>query len=253
MKKVALITGASSGIGYETAITLGSNGYYIIALARREHRLIELKEKLKNLTLIHIIKCDVRDYNALKDEVQNIPEQFRPIDVLINNAGLALGLEPIQNVTYENWNIMIDTNIKGVLNITNLVLPLMKDSKIKHIINIGSIAAKEVYPNGNVYCATKSAIDALSKAMRIDLLNDGFKVSVVHPGMTETEFSIVRFNNDYEKAKKVYNGIIPLTGKDIALVIQAILSLPSHVCVNEILITPSAQATATVIKRETNT
>lgn len=252
MKRVAFITGASSGIGYETALMLGNNGYNIIALARRINRLNDLKEKLKGKTEVHVISGDVRNYNKIKEEIQKIPNSLLPVDVLINNAGLALGLEPIQSGNPEDWNIMIDTNVKGLLYVTHLVLPLMKTSNIKHIINIGSIAAKDIYPNGNVYCATKAAVDALSKAMRIDLLNEGFKVTALHPGMTETEFSIIRFKNDLEKAKKVYEGITPLTGKDIATVINMILSLPQHICINDILVMPLVQATATIINRKNN-
>lgn len=252
MKRVAFITGASSGIGYETALMLGNNGYNIIALARRINRLNDLKEKLKGKTEVYVISGDVRNYNKIKEEIQKIPNSLLPVDVLINNAGLALGLEPIQSGNPEDWNIMIDTNVKGLLYVTHLVLPLMKTSNIKHIINIGSIAAKDIYPNGNVYCATKAAVDALSKAMRIDLLNEGFKVTALHPGMTETEFSIIRFKNDLEKAKKVYEGITPLTGKDIATVINMILSLPQHICINDILVMPLVQATATIINRKNN-
>jgi len=244
MEKVAFITGASSGIGLETAKKLGINGFNIIALARRKDRLKELENLLSKYTNVYTICCDVRNFNQLKLEIEKIPENLQKIDVLINNAGLALDFKTIDEYDVEDWNIMIDTNIKGVLYITHLLLPYLKKGNLKQIINIGSIAAKETYLKGNVYCATKSAIDSLSKAMRIDLLKHEIKVTCVHPGLTETEFAYVRFKNNKEKAQKVYQNFTPLKPQDIAEIIFFIINLPKHVCINDILVMPTQQASA---------
>ncbi|TJZ62757.1 SDR family NAD(P)-dependent oxidoreductase [Sphingobacterium olei] len=250
--RTVLITGASSGIGAACAETLAAENYRLLLCARREDRLEALKLNIlrKYPTCeIHIIVLDVRHYDDTASAIENLPETWKNIDVLINNAGLSQGLDPIQDGDIGDWDRMIDTNVKGLLYITKSVSPLLKKSKTPHIINIGSIAGKEVYPNGNVYCATKHAVDALNKAMRIDLLPFGIKVTAVNPGMVETEFSEVRFKGDIDKAKRVYTGLIPLNGFDIAEIISFVLSRPAHVNINDLLVMPTAQASGTIINR----
>ncbi len=251
MEKTVFITGATSGIGKATALRLAERNYKLIITGRRAHLLNELEKQLRQKTRVLTLNFDVRDFKQVEKSIQSIPTEWKKIDVLINNAGLAAGLNPIDKGDLNDWEVMIDTNIKGLLYVTKKVLPLMEQRSEKHIINIGSIAGKEVYLNGNVYCATKFAVDALSKAMRIDLLEKGFKVTAVNPGMTETEFSLIRFKGNKEQAKKVYEGIEPLKSEDIANVIDFILSLPSHVNINDITIMPTAQATATIVHRKT--
>lgn len=252
--RTVFITGASSGIGAACAEVLAREGQYRLLLcARREDRLLALKEKIAALypTIdVHFFELDVRDSQAVKYAIDNLPPAWNNIDILINNAGLSQGLDAIQNGDLEDWDRMIDTNIKGLLYVTKAVMPLLKESKAGHIINLGSIAGKEVYPNGNVYCASKHAVDALNKAMRIDLLPLGIKVTAVNPGMVETEFSEVRFKGDSQRAKAVYTGLSPLSGYDIAETISFVLSRPPHVNINDILIMPTAQATGTIVERE---
>lgn len=252
--RTVFITGASSGIGAACAEVLASEKKYRLLLcARREERLIELKDNILLQypeTEIHYFVLDVRDKKAVNESINNLPTEWKNIDILINNAGLSQGLDPIQNGDLEDWDRMIDTNIKGLLYITKAVTPLLKNSSTAHIINIGSIAGKEVYPNGNVYCATKHAVDALNKAMRIDLLSYGIKVTAINPGMVETEFSEVRFKGDKSRAKSVYTGLSPLTGYDIAETISFILSRPAHVNINDLLIMPTAQANGTIVERQ---
>lgn len=250
MEKTAFITGATSGIGKATAIRLAESHYRLILTGRRAKLLAELEKELRKQTKVLTLNFDVRDIKQIDHFIMSIPQDWRKIDILINNAGLALGLTSIDKGDINDWETMIDTNIKGLLYITRKVLPLMMDSPIKHIINIGSIAGKEVYPNGNVYCATKAAVDALTRAMRIDLLDKGFKVTGVHPGMVETEFSLVRFKGNVDQATKVYEGLKPLRPEDIAHIIDFILSLPSHVNINDIVIMPTDQATATLVNRK---
>lgn len=248
---IALITGATSGIGKSTAEIFAKNGYDVIITGRRKERLdeeqkqIEAKYKVKVLTLCF----DIRNLDEVEKAVSDLPENFKAIDVLVNNAGLAAGLAPIQDGSIDHWERMIDTNIKGLLYITRAISRLMIERKKGHIINVGSIAGKEAYANGNVYCGTKHAVDALNKGMRIDLLPHNIKVSAVNPGMVETEFSIVRFDGDEERAKKVYNGFEPLTPEDIAETIYWMASRPAHVNINDIIIMPAAQANATTVKR----
>jgi NADP-dependent 3-hydroxy acid dehydrogenase YdfG len=251
MEKTVFITGATSGIGKATALSLAEKNYKLIVTGRRAHLLSELEKQLRQKTRVLTLNFDVRDYKQVEKSIQSIPAEWKRIDVLINNAGLAAGLSPIDKGDLNDWEVMIDTNIKGLLYVTKKVLPLMEQSDRKHIINIGSIAGKEVYVNGNVYCATKFAVDALSKAMRIDLLEKGFKVTAVNPGMTETEFSLIRFKGNKERAEKVYEGIEPLKGEDIANIIDFILSLPPHVNINDITIMPTAQASASIVYRKT--
>ncbi|MCI0920052.1 SDR family NAD(P)-dependent oxidoreductase [Sphingobacterium rhinopitheci] len=252
--RTVLITGASSGIGAATAEVLAREGNYRLLLcARRQERLQELSTKISSEypdTAIHTFILDVRDANAVIDAIGQLPAAWKNIDILINNAGLSQGLDPIQDGDFGDWDRMIDTNIKGLLYVSKTVAPLLKQSKNAHIVNIGSIAGKEVYPNGNVYCATKHAVDALNKAMRIDLLPFGIKVTAINPGMVETEFSEVRFKGDTDKAKNVYTGLTPLNGHDIAETISFVLSRPAHVNINDLLIMPTAQANGTIVNRK---
>lgn len=252
MKKIALITGATSGIGRATAIALADEGFNLIITGRRTDRLEELKALL-GITYkadVLALNFDIRDKEAVEKAVNSIPAGWRNIDVLVNNAGLAVGLNPIQEGLIDDWERMIDTNVKGLLYISRAIAPLMCERGCGHIVNICSTAGKEVYPNGNVYCATKYAVDAISKAMRIDMLKYGIKVTNICPGAVETEFSMVRFKNDKEKADKTYEGMTPLTGDDIASIIRYCVTLPTHVCINDLVVTPTAQANATNIYRK---
>jgi NADP-dependent 3-hydroxy acid dehydrogenase YdfG len=252
MKKIALITGATSGIGRATAIALADEGYNLIITGRRADRLEKLKAML-GITYkadVLTLNFDVRDQKAVQNAIDSIPSTWRDIDLLVNNAGLAVGLNPIQEGLIEDWERMIDTNIKGLLYVSRAVAPLMCKRFSGHIVNICSIAGKEVYANGNVYCATKHAVDAISKSMRIDMLKYGIKVTNICPGAVETEFSLVRFKDDKEKADKTYEGMTPLTGEDIANIIRYVVTLPAHVCINDLVVTPTAQANASNIFRK---
>lgn len=252
--RTVLITGASSGIGKACAEVLAKESKYRLLLcARRFGKLEELKKDIQAqhpACDIHIFELDVTDQEAIKQALAALPADWQTIDVLINNAGLSQGLDTFQDASIGDWDRMIDTNVKGLLYVTKHCIPHMESSAAPHIINLGSIAGKEVYPKGNVYCATKHAVDALTKAMRIDLLEKGIKVTSVDPGMVETEFSEVRFKGDKEKAKNVYQGLTPLSGTDIAEIIAFVLSRPAHVNINDLLVMPTAQATGTVVKRE---
>ncbi|WP_158730357.1 MULTISPECIES: SDR family NAD(P)-dependent oxidoreductase [unclassified Flavobacterium] len=250
MIKTALITGATSGIGKATAQLLAKNNYKIILCGRREDRLDDLKQELSKLTEVHTLNFDVRDKKAVFDSINSIPENFATIDVLINNAGNAHGLDPIQNGNLDDWDAMIDINVKGLLYVSKAVIPGMIERKSGHIINIGSIAGKEVYPNGNVYCASKHAVDALNQAMRMDLNPYGIRVGGIHPGAVETEFSEVRFKGDTEKAANVYKGFEPLRAEDIADIIHFVVSRPYHVNIADLMVLPTAQAAATILKRD---
>ena len=247
---IALITGATSGIGKSTALEFAKHGYDLIITGRRQERLTDLKTSLINQYSSKVLDLcfDVRDSKQVESVLSNLPVDFKNIDVLVNNAGLAAGLSSIQDGKLNHWEQMIDTNIKGLLYVTKQVSMIMIQNKKGHIINVGSIAGKEVYANGNVYCATKHAVDALNKGMRIDLLPHGIKVSSVNPGMVETEFSIVRFDGDEERAKKVYENIVPLKPEDIAETIYWMASRPAHVNINDIIIMPTIQANATTLK-----
>ena len=250
--KTALITGATSGIGAACAHSLAAQGYNLILVARREELLTEIGRHLEDKYAVEVkrIVADIRDYENLSYHLETLPAQWKKVNVLINNAGLSQGLDPIHKGSITDWDTMIDTNIKGLLYSTKIVSNWMVNEKSGHIINIGSIAGKEVYPNGNVYCGTKHAVDALSKSMRIDLLTHGIKVTAIHPGMVETEFSKVRFKGDEGRAKKVYDGFEPLIADDIAEAIWFVLSRPAHVNIDDMLIMPTAQATGTIIKRD---
>lgn len=248
---VVLITGATSGIGRSTAIEFAKNGYDVIITGRRQERLMELKNLLTKEYLVKVLDLcfDVCDEKQVEKAIHSIPGDFKRIDVLVNNAGLAAGLSGIQDGMLTHWEQMIDTNVKGLLYVTKHVSKILVENKKGHIINIGSIAAKEVYANGNVYCATKHAVDALSKGMRIDLLPHGIRVSSVNPGMVETEFSIVRFEGDEERAKKVYDQIVPLKPEDVAETIYWIAARPAHVNINDVIIMPTVQANSTTVLR----
>jgi 3-hydroxy acid dehydrogenase / malonic semialdehyde reductase len=243
MTRIALITGATSGIGAATAKLLANNQFDIIITGRREQNLQKLKETIANTTQSKILTLcfDIQNKEDVKKAMDSLPSEWRNIDVLINNAGLASGFEPIQEGNLADWESMIDTNIKGLLYISRIVAQGMTQRKTGHIINIGSIAGKDVYASGNVYCATKSAVITLTQGMRLDLLHHGIKVSSISPGMVETEFAKVRFHGDEERASNVYRGLTPLYAEDIAETILFMVTRPGHVNIDEVLIMPTAQ------------
>ena len=244
MTRIALITGATSGIGEATASLLAKNGFWVILTGRREERLRLLKDKIEIETSskAFVLPFDITHFEACETAINSLPNDWTQIDVLVNNAGLAAGLNSIDDGKLEDWEQMIDTNIKGLLYITRLISPKMIAQGFGHIINISSIAGKETYPFGNVYCATKHAVQSLTKAMRLDLLKHGIKVSAVAPGAVETEFSMVRFKGDEQRASHVYDGFTPLSAHDIAETIGFIVSRPPHVNIDDILIMPTDQA-----------
>ncbi|UTW64134.1 SDR family NAD(P)-dependent oxidoreductase [bacterium SCSIO 12741] len=248
--KTVFITGATAGIGKATAELLAQKGYRLILTGRRADRLHHLKEVLGRLTDVWTLNFDVRDRYAIPDELRSIPESFLPIDVLINNAGNAYGLAPIHEGDHEDWDNMIDINVKGLLNVTRQVVPKMVEEKRGHVINIASLAGRETYPNGNVYCASKHAVVALTEGMRKDLNPYGIKVTSIDPGLVETEFSEVRFHGDMEKAQKVYEGYSPLKPEDIAETIEFVLSRPSHVNIADMLVLCTDQASSTQVRKE---
>jgi 3-hydroxy acid dehydrogenase/malonic semialdehyde reductase len=244
MNKIIMITGATTGFGKATALKFAKNGFSIIITGRRKELLNELEKELQTVGNIKTLSLnfDVRKKDEVESVIGNLPEEWKKIDILVNNAGLAVGLSHIQDGDTDDWDRMIDTNVKGLLYVTRAVAPLMVTRNKGHIINIGSIAGKETYENGNVYCASKSAVDVLSKSMRIDMLKNNIKVTLIAPGMAETEFSLVRFKGDEQKAKTVYKGIDALTADDIADVVYYCATLPDRLCINEIVITPTQQA-----------
>lgn len=252
MAKIALVTGATSGIGEACAHLFAREKYNLILTGRRVDRLEKLAKKLntKYNVEVAVSQFDVRNREEVIENLEALPAKWKKVNVLINNAGLSQGLDPIQNGSFDDWDTMIDTNVKGLLYVSKIVANWMISNKTGHIINIGSIAGKEVYPNGNVYCASKHAVDALNKGMRIDLLPHGIKVSAVHPGAVETEFSEVRFKGDKDRAKKVYDGFEPLIADDIAETIWFVVSRPAHVNINDMIVMPTAQANAVTIFRE---
>jgi NADP-dependent 3-hydroxy acid dehydrogenase YdfG len=253
MSKTALITGATAGIGKATAELLAENGWNLILTGRRAERLESIKNSLENdySITVEVLHFDIRDYSACEKAWASLSDDVKQnIDVLLNNAGLAAGRTPIQEGNIEDWDNMIDTNIKGLLYITRLVLPYMCKKRSGHIINIASIAGKEVYQNGNVYCASKHAVDALSRSMRIDLLPYNIKVTNIAPGAAETEFSLVRLKGDEAAAKAVYEGFEPLSARDIAETIWFAINRPSHVNINDLVIVPTAQANVTHLIRK---
>jgi NADP-dependent 3-hydroxy acid dehydrogenase YdfG len=250
-RRLAFITGASAGIGEATAIRFAAEGYNLLLNARRKERLEKLAANLvkKYGIEVRLAVFDIRNRQQVESTLAALGPGWSVPDVLVNNAGLASGLAPINEGSTDDWDQMIDTNVKGLLYVTRALLPAMVARKAGHIVNIGSIAAKETYPNGNVYCATKFAVDALSKSMRIDLLKHDIKVTAIHPGAVETEFSIVRFKGDTDRAKKVYEGFENLVAEDIAEAIWFAVSRPAHVNINELTIMPTAQAQAGLIHR----
>ncbi|MFA6950179.1 MAG: SDR family oxidoreductase [Lentimicrobiaceae bacterium] len=252
MNKTILITGATSGIGRSCANRFAAEGCKVIMTGRRKDRLESIASDLMNRfhARVHILAFDVTNRAQVTHALEELPDEFRRIDVLINNAGLALGLNPIDKGNSDQWETMIDTNIKGLLFVTHAVIPLMLENGSGHIINIGSIAGREAYLNGNVYCATKAAVDSLTKAMRIDLLTKNIKVSQVAPGAAETEFSMVRFSGNEDAARNVYKGYEPLHPDDIADLIHYMVALPPHVNINDVLIMPAAQAAAGIFNKK---
>lgn len=251
MGKTIIVTGATAGFGRAIAWKFAKNGYRVIITGRRKERLLELEKELSDTGAeVLSLNFDVRDLSAVKSAFENLPPEWKNIDILVNNAGLAVGLSHINDGDTDDWDRMIDTNVKGLLYVTRTVSPLMIANGSGHICNISSIAGKEVYENGNVYCASKHAVDALSKAMRIDLLKHGIRVTNIAPGMAETEFSIVRFKGDREKADAVYKGVKSLTAEDIAEVIYFSATLPEHVCINDLTITSLQQASAGYLNRK---
>lgn len=250
MNKTALITGATSGIGKATAIAFSEENVDLIICGRRKEVLENLRDELKKKVNVHILSFDVRNKQEVFTAIENLPEKFRNIDILINNAGNAHGLDPIQDGNIDDWDAMIDINVKGLLYVSKAVIPQMAARQQGHIINIGSIAGKEVYPNGNVYSASKHAVDAINKGMRIDLNEQGIRVGAINPGLVETEFSEVRFKGDTERAKSVYEGFKPLKPEDIADIIRFVVTRPYHVNIADLLVLPTAQASSTIVKKE---
>jgi len=252
MSKIVFITGATSGIGRACAFRFAESGYDVIIAGRRMERLSEVESALKEKfgTVVFSLGLDVTQRDSVNEAIRNLPERFQHIDVLINNAGLALGLNPFYEGDPVGWDSMLDTNIKGLLNVSHAVVQLMIRQGKGHIINIGSIAGREVYARGNVYCASKAAVDSLTKSMRIELLPFGIRVTQIAPGAVETEFSLVRFEGDEDKARAVYDGFEPLHPEDIAEVAHYTASMPPHVNINDLLIMPTAQAAATQIFRK---
>lgn len=247
--KIALITGATSGIGKASAITLAKMGYDIIATGRRKDRLDELEQELPEGVRFLPLVFDVRDREKVGEILGNLPADWAAVDVLINNAGNAHGLDPIQTGSLDDWDAMMDINVKGLLYVSKAIIPGMTERKSGIIINIGSIAGKEVYPNGNVYCGSKHAVDAITKGMRMDLNPFGIKVIGIHPGLVETEFSLVRFKGDEKRAETVYQGYEPLVAQDIADIVEFVVNRPAHVVLADIVVLPTAQAAATLVKK----
>lgn len=252
MSEFVFVTGATAGFGEACARKFAQNGYNVIITGRREERLKKLKVELEKFSVEVIDLCfDVRSMTEVDAAIGQLPNEVKQrISILINNAGLAAGRDPIDKGAVEDWEQMIDTNIKGLLYVSRAIIPLLQANQKGHIINLGSIAGKEVYPMGNVYCATKHAVDALSRAMRIDLVNDNIKVTNVAPGAAETEFSLVRYKGDQQQADATYTGFDPLIAEDIAETIYFVATRPQHVTINDLVIMPTAQASSTVFNRK---
>lgn len=251
-RRIALITGATSGIGEATARLLASNSIQLILCGRRKERLESLQKELSGSTEVTTLSFDVRNREEVEQALNSLGNEWKEVDVLINNAGNAHGLSPIQTGNVDDWDAMIDINVKGLLYVSHAIIPGMVERKGGHIINLGSIAGKEAYPNGNVYCASKFAVDALTKGMRIDLNECGIKVTAIHPGLVETEFSLVRFKGDEKRAKSVYQGYQPLLPEDIADLILFAITRPAHVVVADLVVFPVAQASSTIVKKDLN-
>jgi NADP-dependent 3-hydroxy acid dehydrogenase YdfG len=249
MNLTVFITGATSGIGKATAEILAKNQYRLILCGRRQDRLMKLQSELGKITEVTTLQFDVRNKEEVFAAVESLPESFQQIDVLINNAGNAHGLSSIQDGDIDDWDAMLDINVKGLLYVSKTIMPIMIKRNSGFIVNIGSIAGKEVYPNGNVYCASKFAVNALNKSMRIDLNKHNIRVSGIHPGAVETEFSEVRFKGDSERAKNVYTGYKALQAEDIADIIHFVISRPYHVNIEDLVVYPTAQASPTILKK----
>lgn len=249
-KPIVFITGATSGIGAATARMLAKHNFNLIICGRRKDRLEELRTELASHVEVYTLSFDVRSNTEVMEAINSLPKEWKRIDVLINNAGNAHGLDPVQSGSTDDWDAMMDINVKGLLYVSRAIIPGMTERQRGHIINIGSIAGKEVYPNGNVYCASKHAVDALSKGMRMDLNTFGIKVTAINPGLVETEFSLVRFKGDEERAANVYKGYKALEPNDIADIILFCLSRPDHVQLADITVFPTAQASSTMVKKE---
>ncbi len=249
MKKIAFITGATSGIGKATAINFALNGIDLVLCGRRQERLDVLKEELGKEVNVHTLNFDIRDKESVKEAIASLPKEFAQIDILINNAGNAHGLDTIQEGNIDDWDAMLDINVKGLLYVSKAVIPQMVERKSGHIINIGSTAGKEVYPKGNVYCASKHAVDAINQGMRIDLNPFGIRVGAVNPGLVETEFSNVRFKGDEDRAENVYKGFEPLKPEDIAEIIHFVVTRPYHVNIADLTVMPTAQASSTIVNK----
>jgi len=250
MSLTVFITGATSGIGKATAEFLAQHNYRLILCGRNQDRLKELKQTLGKQTAITTLQFDVRDKEVVFSAIESLPENFRDIDVLINNAGNAHGMSSIQDGDINDWDAMLDINVKGLLYVSKAILPKMIERNTGFIVNIGSTAGKEVYPNGNVYCASKSAVEAINKGMRMDLNQYNIRVSAIHPGLVETAFSDVRFKGDTERAKKVYQGYKALQPEDIAEIIHFVITRPYHVNIEDLVVYPSAQVSATMINKK---
>ena len=254
MAKIVFITGATSGFGRSCAYKFAAHGYDLIINGRRTDRLQQLADEIESKYNVAVLQLpfDVREEKKVLDSIDSLPHEWKAIDVLINNAGLALGRDYFEEADLNDWNTMIDTNVKGFLYVAKAVSQLMAVRKQGHIINMGSIAGKEVYEKGNVYCASKFAVDAISQGMRIDLLRHNIKVTSINPGAAETEFSVVRFKGDEGTAKKIYDGLVPLTGDDVAEIVYYCASLPPHVCINDLSVTCLQQANTIYFNRYTN-
>lgn len=249
-KPIAFITGATSGIGKSTAILFAASGIELILCGRREDRLDALKAELSTQTKVHTLTFDVRDKAAVFNAINALPKEFSDIDILINNAGNAHGLDTIDEGSTDDWDAMLDINVKGLLYVSKAIIPSMIAKKSGHIINIGSTAGKEVYPKGNVYCASKHAVDAINQGMRIDLNPYGIRVGAVNPGLVETEFSAVRFKGDTTRAENVYKGFQPLKPEDIAEIIHFVVTRPYHVNIADLVVMPTAQASSTIVNKK---
>ncbi|SKB32991.1 SDR family NAD(P)-dependent oxidoreductase [Maribacter arcticus] len=249
MKKTAFITGATSGIGKATAINFALNGINLVLCGRRQERLDVLKEELSKEVNVHTLNFDIRDKDSVQKAISSLPKDFAKIDILINNAGNAHGLDTIQEGSIDDWDAMLDINVKGLLYVSKALIPQMVERKSGHIINIGSTAGKEVYPKGNVYCASKHAVDAINQGMRIDLNPFGIRVGAVNPGLVETEFSNVRFKGDENRAENVYKGFEPLKPEDIAEIIHFVVTRPYHVNIADLVVMPTAQASSTIVNK----
>ena len=250
MKKTAFITGATSGIGMATAKRFAEDGIRLIICGRREDRLESLKNELSKKTEVHTLSFDVRDKNKVQEAIESLPKNFSQIEILVNNAGNAHGLDPIQHGDSDDWDAMMDINVKGLLYVSKEIIPKMIEQKFGHIINIGSTAGKEVYPNGNVYCASKHAVDAINQGMRMDLNEHGIRVGAVNPGLVETEFSKVRFKGDIDRASKVYKGFEALKPEDIADIIYFVVTRPYNINIEDLVVLPTAQASSTMVKKD---